>query len=95
MGFNQIIWTLYRYTGTNNDVLSWVEKFDGALAVTMPKNRAQSDLPKRLAKKKIPTYVHTVNTVQEINYYMKNNKLSEIYTDFCMPNDNLACNAGQ
>ncbi len=82
MGYEQIIWTLYRYNGTNDDVLDSVSKFKGPIAVTMPKIRAMSTLPRELAKKNIPTYVHTVNSIDEMNKFITHSGVTEIYTDF-------------
>ena len=85
MGYKQIIWTLYRYDGPNDDVLRWTEKFTGPFAITMPKDRAKSDLPRKLAEKSIPTYVHTVNTSEEANKFVNDFGVTEIYTDFLPP----------
>jgi len=85
MGYKQIIWTLYRYDGSNDDVLDWVDKLDGPFAITMPKNRGTSNLPRKLASKYIPTYVHTINTVEEMNKFAKDFDVTEIYTDFLHP----------
>lgn len=85
MGFEQIIWTLYRYTGNTESVLAWVETFEGPLAVTMPKKRAGTNLPAMLAQRGIPTYVHTVNDDREALKFMQTNKVTEIYTDFLHP----------
>ncbi|KGK01140.1 glycerophosphodiester phosphodiesterase family protein [Thalassotalea sp. ND16A] len=82
MGFDKIIWTLYRYRGNNDDVLDWTEKFPGPFAITMPKSKAESTLPKELKKRNIPSYVHTVNTIQEAEKYINRFEISEIYTDF-------------
>lgn len=87
MGYKQIIWTLYRYNGTNDDVLKWVDKFKGSFAITMPKNRASSNLARELAKKHIPTYVHTINTLEERNKFINEFGVTEIYTDFLLPNE--------
>jgi glycerophosphoryl diester phosphodiesterase len=87
MGFEQIIWTLYRYSGTNDRVLEWVDKFDGPIAVTMPKGRAASFLPKALKIKHIPTYVHTVNSPEEKTRYASQFGVTEVYTDFLPPYD--------
>ena len=85
MGYKQIIWTLYRYNGSDDDVLAWVDKFDGPFAITMPKNRGTSDLPRKLATKHIPTYVHTINSLEEKNRLVSNFGVTEIYTDFLYP----------
>jgi len=85
IGYEQIIWTLYRYGGNNGDVLEWANKFRGAFAITMPKNRAKTELPRKLARKHIPTYVHTVNTSQERKEFMNQFGVTEIYTDYLCP----------
>ncbi|WP_170923712.1 glycerophosphodiester phosphodiesterase family protein [Desulfocicer vacuolatum] len=85
LGFEKMIWTLYRYRGSNDEVLNWVENFATPFAVTMPKSRAESTLPKELKKRQIPSYVHTVNTTQEKEKYINKFGISEIYTDFLPP----------
>ena len=85
MGYEQIIWTLYRYNGSNDDVLRWTEKFNGLFAITMPKNRATSDLPRKLAERHIPAYVHTINTLKEADKFVNDFGVTEIYTDFLPP----------
>ena len=82
MGYQQIIWTLYRYKGTDADVLKWADEFHGPFAITMPKTRAESNLPKQLAEKNISTYVHTVNSAEEADFFLDNFGVTEIYTDF-------------
>lgn len=82
LGYKQIIWTLYRYAGTNEDVLRWVDAFEGPFAITMPKERAKTDLPGKLARKGIPSYVHTVNTKKETDNFLRRYKITDIYTDF-------------
>jgi len=87
MGYEQVIWTLYRYRGTDNDVLEWVDRFKGPFAVTIPKSRGASNLPMRLAKKDITTYVLTVNTVEEANNFKYEYYVTEIYTDHLFPTE--------
>lgn len=85
IGFEQIIWTLYRYNGTNKEVLQWVDKFKGPFAITMPRGRAVTYLAHRLARKHIPTYVHTINSLEEANNFFYKFALSDVYTDFLEP----------
>ncbi len=91
MGYEQIIWTLYRYNfSTNNfveEVLNWIDKFEGSFAITMPKDYAKTKLPRELSKKKIPSYVHTVNEAKEKDYFLNQQLVSEIYTDFLPARD--------
>jgi len=89
MGYEQIIWTLYRYSFSSQDltkeVLSWTDKFEGNFAIIMPEDKAKTNLPIGLFKKQIPTYVHTINENKDKDYFLKKQMVSEIYTDFLPP----------
>lgn len=85
MGFNSIIWTLYRFKGSIQEVVRWSSTFKGDFAITMPKGAAVTGLPGLLGRQGIPTYVHTVNSVEEMEIFKKAHKLTEIYTDFLIP----------
>ncbi len=82
LGYEQVIWTLYRYRGETKSVLAWVSKFNGSFAVTMSKRRAATLLPKYLQEQGVPSYVHTVNSKDEKDKFLNNFNVSEIYTDF-------------
>ena len=85
MGFQQIIWTLYRFSGSAYKVVEWVNGWKTKVAVTMPKEIAATKLPKALSARGIPTYVHTVNKIEEMNSFMANFGITEIYTDYLIP----------
>ena len=86
MGFEQIIWTLYRYRGSNYQVIQWADEWDGAkVAITMPKSRASTALPSALKDRGIPTYVHTINKPEERDEFLTQFSVTEIYTDFLAP----------
>ncbi len=85
MGYEQIIWTLYRYNATNSHVLWWADTFSGPFAITMPRERLEKFLVNSLRKKQIPFYVHTVNTVEEEHDIIDVYGASEIYTDYLHP----------
>ncbi|MFC1685833.1 glycerophosphodiester phosphodiesterase family protein [Nanoarchaeota archaeon] len=85
LGYNQIIWTLYKYDSSDNKILSYVESFEGPFAITMNKKRAVTTLPRELAKRNITTYVHTVNSILEKEDFMNLFSITEIYTDFLDP----------
>ena len=86
LGFEKIIWTLYRFKGSNDEVLAWVKKIKHPIAITMSMTRAETNLPKELKRKKIPTYVHTINDYQKAEKYIKKFEITEIhYTDFLAP----------
>lgn len=82
LGYEQMIWTLYRYLGDVESVLEWVDTFETPVAVTMPRQRVTTSLPLELQKKGVPTYVHTVNSRKEKKYLLEQMHVSEIYTDF-------------
>ncbi len=85
MGFKKIIWTLYCYQGSSEDVIKHAKSMD-LYAITMPTGRAQDGLAKLVAKKLgIPSYVHTINTQEELEHY-NSLGISEIYTDFLPKN---------
>ena len=87
LGFEQIIWTLYRISISNEEVINWVKSFKEPIAITMPQNRAKSILPEKLKKMNVPTYVHTVNSPEESNEYLTAFGVTEIYTDFLQPQE--------
>ena len=66
-------------------VLAAIKQFNGPFAITMPKERARSSLPTKLAKINIPIYTHTVNSLVEEDEFLKKYNVTEIYTDFLDP----------
>jgi phosphoglycerol transferase len=89
MGYEQIIWTLYRNMCSNDEILSWVDSFKGKFAITIPKSKADPVLIKELKKRGVPSYVHTVNTPAEKDYFLDEIGVTEIYTDFLSPEKQL------
>ncbi len=92
MGFEQVIWTLYRYDGDRQAVLAQVRRWLGEhlparLAVTMPRHRARGTLPRELGLLGIPTYVHTINDVEEMRIFRQQHGVTEIYTDELAPGE--------
>ena len=85
MGYDQIIWNLYEYEGTNESVLFAIKQFKGSFAIAMSKERARSSLPTHLANMDIPTYTHTVNSVEEKYEFLEKYNITEVYTDFLDP----------
>ena len=85
LGFNNIIWTLYKFNGNNYDVLSWVNQMEGLYAVTMPTERAITGLGRHLQESGIYTYTHTINKTSALEFY-QNLGIDNIYTDFLPPN---------
>jgi len=87
IGFSNIIWTLYRYEGTDDDIIFWAQQFEGKLAVAMPQKKAKHMLPARLRKIGIPTYVYTINGGRSALHFLYKQKISNIYTDHLPPDD--------
>lgn len=85
MGFQQIIWTLYRYSGSAYKVLEWVSGWKAKVAVAMPKEIAATNFPRELSARGVTTYVHTVNKIEEMNSFMVDFGITEIYTDYLVP----------
>ncbi len=88
IGYKQIIWTLYRYEKDMESILGSIDSFKGPFAITMPKRWARTELPLLLARKHIPTYVHTVNNPKEANVFLNSYGVTELYTDYITPNSN-------
>ncbi|MDA1354491.1 MAG: hypothetical protein O3A01_08550 [bacterium] len=80
MGYETIIWTLYRYSGNNKDVLKHAKKMD-LFAITMPSERAEQGVAKTLAKHNIYSYVHTINSPYSASKYINRYNAAGIYTD--------------
>ena len=84
LGYKNIIWTLYKFSGNNDRVLDQVDHLK-LFAVAMPQKRAKEKLGIKLKEKGIPTYVHTINSKEELRIYKKNFGITEVYTDFLGP----------
>ena len=83
MGFKRIIWTLYKFQGSEAEVMEHA-KIMNLFAVTMPPSRAEEGLAKRLDKVGISTYTHTINNPDEFKHFLSLG-IDEIYTDFLSP----------
>ncbi len=81
LGFQNIIWTLYRYQNSNDAILIYAKKMD-LFAITMNPARARSGLGKLLKRINVKTYVHTINSVSEYYKYLKIYNIDQIYTDW-------------
>ena len=85
VGFESIIWTLYKFNGSNRAVLYWLSRYDGKVGVTMPKHRATSGLSSKLNQYDITSFVHTVNNREELIELQSKYDVTEVYTDFISP----------
>jgi len=60
MGFDNIILTLYKANYPDEDVLEFISNHS-VIAVSIPFERALTDLPQKIKNKKISVFAHTVN----------------------------------
>ena len=81
IGYKDIIWTLYRYNKNNNKVIKFAKKMS-LYAITMPRERAQTELPVLLKKNNIKSFVHTINSMEEYFIYKNYFKVNQIYSDW-------------
>jgi len=91
IGFDSVIWTLYLYEGTDDEIIFWAQQFEGKIAVAMPQIKAKHKLPARLRKIGIPAYVYTINSRRSALNLLYRKKVSNLYTDY-LPPDNLMLN---
>ncbi len=80
MGYRDVIWTLYRYHGSNSRVVDELAKMN-LYAVTMPRKRANERLALKLDEFDVKSYVHTINHAGEAEKYYELG-IDEIYTDW-------------
>lgn len=83
LGYDKLIFTLYRYSGNANELLNALEHMD-LFAVTLPKRLVKSHIA-HLYKINIATYVHTVNNPDELLKY-RCMGVTEFYTDWLPKN---------
>ncbi len=65
MGYKDIIITFYSTDYTDEEIIKFVKKHD-LFSVTLPYDRATTNLPTLLMKENVFTYMHTVNTEEEM-----------------------------
>ncbi|MBW8191327.1 hypothetical protein K0504_09785 [Neiella marina] len=76
LGFKDIIWTLYRYEGSQEQIVRLSETMP-LYAITMPVRMARTGLAQKL---NVATYAHTVNSAQSWQR-LKALGVNQIYTD--------------
>lgn len=85
LGFEQIIWTLYRYNGSNEDVIDSIKEFYANVAITMPTYRLDKKLILDLKRLNVNTYTHTINDINTFNEFQSKFNIDNVYTDFLTP----------
>ncbi len=84
LGYESIIWTLYRHPVGDFTVVRQLDRM-ALFAVAMPISRArQGRLPPHLARVGVPVLVHTVNNPKGVRD-LKRLGVTEVYTDFLPP----------
>jgi hypothetical protein len=89
LGYQDIIWALYRFTGSEHDVKRRATTMN-LYAIAMPRKMAKGGLAQRLKDSLgIPSYVHTVNTRNDLDTCLALGA-DEIYTDWLPPHQYYA-----
>jgi len=81
LGFNKIIFTLYKVPNLSNEqIITDIKKMD-LFAITMDPARLRKGLVKQLHNKNFIIYVYTVNSYLRFLQYKLFYGMDEIYTD--------------
>ena len=81
LGFNNVIFTLYRIADYSNDQIFKIIKKMDLYAITMDPARLRSGIVKKIDKNDFFVYVHTVNSLIRFIQYKLFFGADEIYTD--------------
>jgi hypothetical protein len=79
LGFEKIIWTLYKFSGGPLAVLNAIQDME-LYAITMNTARAEQNLGQELDALGISSYVHTINDYAD-SLFFRSLGIDEIYTD--------------
>lgn len=81
LGFDDVIWTLYRYSGSDSDILAVLNIMD-LYGLTMTKSHAHRGLAQRASDARgVLSWVHTVNDVETLREFERLG-VDNIYTDW-------------
>jgi len=81
--FDSYIYTLYLTTSTDDQIINFMNQ-NKLKVVTMHTSRVSDDFIKKLTNSGIYVYVHTVNSIPEIEMYQKMG-VHGFYTDYISP----------
>ncbi|WP_066500562.1 sulfatase-like hydrolase/transferase [Abyssisolibacter fermentans] len=84
LGYKDIILTLYMSNYSDEQIIDFVTRHD-VYAITMPIDKAKTQLPKKLDEVNVFSYTHTVNEVSELEEFYKYG-IDGFYTDDILPN---------
>ncbi len=87
MGYDRVIWTLYRFDGSNEDVVNQVREFSPPFALVFSISRLNDGLIRALRKQNlnIPIYVHTINDMGKMCLLKSGFQIYEVFTDVLDP----------
>ena len=86
LGFDDVLWTLYRYDGDDQDVLAWI-RFMDLYGLVMPVAEVGRGLARRAQEETgVLSWVHTINSNAAADA-MKRLGVTEIMTDRLPPSD--------
>lgn len=85
LGYEQIIWTRYRYPGPCSRDPAVARSLRGAVCHHYAALPCQQ--PLIVARRGVPTYVHTMNNPEERELYAWRFGVTDVYTDFLGPSD--------
>lgn len=81
LGFDDVIWTLYRYPGSDDEVLAVLDTMD-LYGLTMTQAHAERGLARRARERRgVLSWAHTLNTREELDNFRALG-VTEIYTDW-------------
>ncbi|MBR9788143.1 MAG: hypothetical protein GYB40_09425 [Vibrionaceae bacterium] len=84
-GFDKVIWTLYRFSTSKREILYWMGRLSGPVAVTMPQQLAREGVGSMLKQYRVTTFTHTINSECKFKMFQKEYDIDEIYTDTLAP----------
>lgn len=84
LGFADVIWSLYQYSGDDPSILSWLGRMD-LLGLAMPGDRLKTGLARRARDVTgVLTWTHTINTLAELDQALQAGA-AEVFTDDLLP----------
>ncbi|WDV46705.1 sulfatase-like hydrolase/transferase [Clostridiaceae bacterium M8S5] len=84
-GYKDIILTLYMSNYSDEQLIDFVNRHD-IYAITMPLEKAKTELPKKLGDLGVYTYTHTINNIEDTKV-LEQNGIDGFYTDNLVPKD--------
>ncbi len=84
LGFEDVIWTLYRYEGDTSAILNWLKQMD-LFGLTMHPDWVETGLARAARDTTgVLSWTHTINTPQDFDMAVQAG-VAEVFTDFLTP----------